>query len=303
MKIFLFHRVNPLNDPLWPAIHPRQFLKQISFLNKQFEIVNLESFLIKKQTFTSKKPLASIVFDDGYIDIRDYAIPILGRFDIKPSIYVVSNCIDEGQVIWTYLFDYVFQNTRKTNLLINLEGKSISYNWPNKKDKFTTAKNLKIVLKKTNIENRVRLLNEIVEQFSDVEYPKSPYLNWQDLRDLQNEGVIIGSHSANHELLDQIEDMNLLEYELKHSRNRIKEELGQFPETISYPNGNYNDTVQDFAKKVGYKFGLAVNQKKYDPSVDGLYEIPRIELFNEPLWKTKLRISGRIQSIKRIIGR
>jgi len=42
----------------------------------------------------------------------------------------------------------------------------------------------------------------------------------------------------------------------------------------------------------GYKFGLAVNQKFYNSVTDDLFAIPRVELYNEPMWKCKLRISG-----------
>jgi len=77
--------------------------------------------------------------------------------------------------------------------------------------------------------------------------------------------------------------------------------LGHFPTTISYPVGSYNETTKRISKEVGYKIGLAVNQNIYDPDKQDLFEIPRIELYNEPWWKTRLRITHTLENIKSII--
>jgi hypothetical protein len=44
-----------------------------------------------------------------------------------------------------------------------------------------------------------------------------------------------------------------------------------------------------------------VGEKSYDPNKYDLFEIPRIQLGNEPWWKTKLRINSTFESIKSIL--
>lgn len=303
MKIFLYHRINIDSDPLWPSIHPDLFYKQIKFLNKNYKILNLEESLCSESNKNTHNKLASIVFDDGYKDLLQYAVPILNEFNIKPSIYIVTDTIDKGQLIWTYLFDYLFTNTKKKKLSITFGNKPIKYNWKNLNRKLQIARKLKIILKKTDRINRIKIMQSIEDQLDDVKMPNSPYLSWDDLRLLSKQGIVIGSHSANHELLDQIIDDKEINYELNHSAQRIKSELGKLPETISYPNGNYNKKVIEMTKAAGYTYGLAVKQKSFNPVIDNLFEIPRIELFNEPMWKTKLRINGTITQIKSILKR
>jgi hypothetical protein len=65
--------------------------------------------------------------------------------------------------------------------------------------------------------------------------------------------------------------------------------------------GSYNEKVQQLSKENGYKLGLVVNQDEYVPDKTNLFEIQRIELYNEPWWKTKLRITNRLEKIKKII--
>jgi len=78
--------------------------------------------------------------------------------------------------------------------------------------------------------------------------------------------------------------------------------LGFFPKTISYPVGSYNNTTIRLSKEVGYKIGLAVKQDVYSPKEDGIFEVPRIELYNESWFKTRLRISHTLEKIKKIVN-
>jgi peptidoglycan/xylan/chitin deacetylase (PgdA/CDA1 family) len=89
--------------------------------------------------------------------------------------------------------------------------------------------------------------------------------------------------------------------ELTASANRIKEELGYFPVSISYPVGSYNHTTVALSKKAGYTMGLAVKQTTFDPQLDDIFEIPRIELYNESWFKTKVRILNVLEKFKTLI--
>jgi hypothetical protein len=42
----------------------------------------------------------------------------------------------------------------------------------------------------------------------------------------------------------------------------------------------------------GYDYGLAVNHATHNTHSGNKFEIPRIELYNEPFWKSLIRIEG-----------
>jgi hypothetical protein len=77
--------------------------------------------------------------------------------------------------------------------------------------------------------------------------------------------------------------------------------LGYFPLTISYPVGSYNSTTIEQSQLAGYKIGLAVKQKVYDPFQDSNFEIPRIELYNESWLKTRLRIENVVGRVSKLL--
>lgn len=295
MKIFLFHRVHPAKDLLWDPINPKIFDEQLAYLSKKYEIVALEDYLDGSIKVSGKKELAAIVFDDGYRDFLEYAFPILQKYKLPSSLYVVTAGIDEQKLIWTYQLDYLFINSHK--LILELEGQQ--YNWETNEERIAFGKILKPKLKKYTYTQRQEVLEAIHYQLNDVVLPQNMYLNWHELRGLQQENVYISSHTVTHPMLASIEDEKLIEYELTHSAHRIKEELGYFPKTISYPIGSFDNRVTDIAKQVGYTYGLAVEQRAYKEEQDSLFAIPRIELYNESLWKSKLRATEVIQTIKK----
>lgn len=103
-------------------------------------------------------------------------------------------------------------------------------------------------------------------------------------------------------MLASIESRAVLQQELEHSRDRIEKEIGSTPIAISYPIGSVNDIVVEGAKRTGYQLGLATGQRACDTAANAdPFRIPRIELYNESWWKTRMRISGHLETIKRWI--
>jgi peptidoglycan/xylan/chitin deacetylase (PgdA/CDA1 family) len=160
---------------------------------------------------------------------------------------------------------------------------------------------LKPFLKKISSENRNKVLKKISETYTDVVIPKL-MMNWDEVRELKRQGHYIGSHTVTHCMLGTMSDELEIKNELFSSAQKIKTELGYFPITISYPVGSYNETTIKISKDVGYKIGLAVGQDVFRPKNDDIFEVKRIELYNESWFKTKLRISNKLENFKSLIG-
>lgn len=302
--IFLFHRVNPVRDPLWDPMDPVLFEKCISYISNKYTIVSLEESLAKGFPSSIKRP-AAIVFDDGYKDNIQFAVPILQKYKCPCSFYIVTDCIDKDIVTWTHLFEHLFKKTKKERIVIEsdtIPDALLGVVWNHENEKLQYASQLKPLLKTLPHVEREKILQQIITQFDDVvELPKDIMMNWNDIRTLKAMGYTIGSHSVTHAMLGTIEDSNVIHRELHFSAQRIQEELNEFPLTISYPIGSYSDAVLKQSKEVGYSFGLAVHQSCYNTKVDNIYAIPRIELYNESWLKTRMRISGVLERIKKII--
>lgn len=302
VRNFLFHRVSNEVDALWPPMKPEFFQRIIQYLTTKFKLINLEDLLtdnIENEKVT--KPLATVLFDDGYKDNIEYAAPILKKYNCPASFYIVTDCIDRNIPTWTYILDYSVQNTLKPSVELTFDYvpeaiKKVELG----KVLHPSVKKLKPWMKTLPNSQRIQIMQAICDQTNDVSIPRHEMMSWRDIKELAGDGFIIGSHSNTHPMLSQLEDHDKIEAELRTSYVKITDQIGHSPTTISYPIGAFDKRVMNLSEKVGYKFGLAVGQRFYNTKTDSLFAIPRIELYQQPWYKTQARINGIYTILKRI---
>jgi peptidoglycan/xylan/chitin deacetylase (PgdA/CDA1 family) len=248
---------------------------------------------------TYKESIATISFDDGYKDNIEFAKPILDKFKIKASFYVVTDCISQNIPIWTFKLDETLKHYH-SNIRIPAKNGLEDFLIENKFVFPNQASILKSNLKKLSFEKQQAFLSAFYK-LNNSPISRVSMMNWDDLRLLKGEGHYIGSHTCTHPMLGAMSDVNDIYRELEKSRNDIEKELGVIPKTISYPIGSYNPSVSKIAKSLGYEVGLAVDNRVYDTRVHDNFSIPRIELYEENILKMLLRSTGITSFVKSII--
>ncbi len=110
------------------------------------------------------------------------------------------------------------------------------------------------ILKKHDFPFTVFLYGEgIVKKFSN-------YLTWEQVKEMQQAGVDFQDHSFSHHRLarkpngmDEEQYRKWIRDDLAENSALLKEHLGYLPDILALPYGEYNNTVLDEAKKLGYK--------------------------------------------------
>lgn len=300
---FLFHRVNPIRDVYWDPMDVKLFEKCVRYISSHFKVVTIEEIALSDDRFTNAN-YATITFDDGYKDNIDYAASVLDDFKCKASFYVVTSCIEHNIPTWTKRLDSTIKhsNKKRISLSFGFIPESLRNNHINtEREKVVLLSRLKAIIKQLSHENRKTILDYIFTTYYEKE-PLPVMMNWQDLSELKSYGHQIGSHTESHFMLGTMSDENEIRQELEGSAKLIHDRLGHHPIAISYPVGSYTATVIKMSKTAGYKLGLAVQQRIYNPLSDNEFEIPRIELYNESWFKTRLRITNKLEKIKKTIG-
>lgn len=302
--ILLFHRVTPVRDKMWDPMHPELFENILRYVQRKFHTIQLNELLFDTPA-QSSKPLAAITFDDGYHDFLDYSMPLLQKFNLPATLFVVTGCIENNTPPWTYLVDYLFENSYKLQLsnfkFPDLPSEFQSAKWLNKDQRMNYGKRIKQYLKWIPSGKRQVIISSLVDNFNDVKKPDGMMLTWKELNEIKAAGIEIGSHSITHSTLASVEDENELKQELEVSAKILIEKLGIISPVFSYPCGSYNERVKTFTQNAGYKAGLAVNGRLYNPSKDDLFEVPRIELYNQSWIKTKMRMNGTVSFVEKIL--
>jgi len=91
--ILNYHSIHPTYSF---STKPVDFQKQIELLQVYFKVISLSEFhnLYRSGTL-GKDNYAIIAFDDGYEDNFIYAFPIIKKFKIKPTIFIVTGFVNK----------------------------------------------------------------------------------------------------------------------------------------------------------------------------------------------------------------
>ena len=102
VPILMYHYIGYNPDPADKAryilaTNPDNFKQQMKYLSDQsYQTISLDTLYaaLKKQTTLPSKPII-LTFDDGYEDFYTNAYPLLKKYNLKSTLYVIVNAVDK----------------------------------------------------------------------------------------------------------------------------------------------------------------------------------------------------------------
>lgn len=253
--ILMYHRI--LQEPLLPGIPPEIFAQHLEYLKRHFRVIPIAQMVEELKTDSLQPYSVAITFDDGHSDFFQNAWPLLKKFNLPASIYVTTGFIDQQHWLWPDLLRYLLMTTKATTVEIaNVGNLSLVDD-----QLLTTWNTLGDFCLSLDTDARASFLHQLGHQLGVVipSQPQAPFapLTWHQLREMQKEGLDIGSHSVSHPILSALSEPEL-KYELLYSQQRIFEEIGEKPKGICYPNGMARDTSENVEASASeiYSYGL-----------------------------------------------
>ncbi len=102
------------------------------------------------------------------------------------------------------------------------------------------------------------------------------YINWDQIRKLKEEGVVIGAHSHTHAHMPDI-SIEEVRNEIETSNKIFLNELGEIPTLFAFPYGETTDEIIELVKE--YKFKVAFGQHSgIINETSNMYYLPRFSL-------------------------
>ena len=102
------------------------------------------------------------------------------------------------------------------------------------------------------------------------------YINWDQIRMLKEEGVIIGAHSHTHAHMPDI-SIEEVRNEIETSNKIFLKELGEIPTLFAFPYGETTDEIIELVKE--FKFKVAFGQHSgIINETSNMYYLPRFSL-------------------------
>ena len=102
------------------------------------------------------------------------------------------------------------------------------------------------------------------------------YINWDQIRKLKEEGVVIGAHSHTHAHMPDI-SIEEVRNEIETSNKIFLKELGEIPTLFAFPYGETTDEIIELVKE--FKFKVAFGQHSgIINETSNMYYLPRFSL-------------------------
>lgn len=82
------------------------------------------------------------------------------------------------------------------------------------------------------------------------------YLGWDEIRELEGHGVVIGHHGAAHAHLSRMSSPDALK-DIRRASRRFEAELGHVPKLFAYPYGEYSPALERVIRRQGFSAAFA----------------------------------------------
>jgi peptidoglycan/xylan/chitin deacetylase (PgdA/CDA1 family) len=293
--VVMYHYVRDTSRTPWPkirALRTDDFKRQVDAMTEQFEMATLESALeFLEGRFMPKRPMCLLTFDDGLKDHLANVMPILLETGVQGVFLLPTGALEERRVasvhknhflLASLSFDKYCQEFAD-RLVEEDPGMSLDvsesevrhvYRW----DPIPVA-TLKYII---NFRARPAVIARILDGLfaehvcEERAFASDFYLTWDDARQMQAAGMVMGGHSHQHLSLTGLSQDELW-CDLTRCVEIMRARLGaQLAWPFSYPFGAHDDLIVEHIRQLG--FDCAFTTVQGPNAVDtGLFRIRRVD--------------------------
>jgi len=250
VQFVAWHRIVPDFEGMRRKVIPglltstATFDRQLAWLGRNYRFATIpEALDVLSGRARASRDLCVLTFDDGYADFLEHAVPVLRRHGAPGIIYVPTGFVESGVPLLHDRLYHVLRIAADRNLAVREIGGG----------PLVTAA-LEDALRGDVIWALERLLEtrprelclqvaQALESCLGVDPREvlvdSRLLSWEELRAVRAAGFEVGAHTVDHACLPN-ETAQEVDRQLRLSREKFREELGEEVADFAYPNGWYS---------------------------------------------------------------
>jgi len=295
LSIFIFHRVRPQPDPLFPEEPDvARFDTLLGWIGDWFKVLPLAEALERLGRRSLPARAAAITFDDGYADNLLCALPVLQRHRMHATFFIASGFLDGGRM-WNDTVIEAVRNTRLERLDSGLDGLP-SLPLGSTAERRAALDRLIAAVKHLAPAARADAVARLVERCK-APLPDDLMLSSAQVRALHTAGMGIGAHTVSHPILAR-STADAARREIADGRAQLEALIGERVGLFAYPNGkaasDYRREHVDMVRELGFDGALSTNWGVNDAGADP-YQLARFTPWDRTRWRFGLRMLGNLR--------
>ncbi len=291
-QILVYHRVNDENDPMFPGIPTDVFTQQMEYIADHYTVCSLTEVLQRLQSDDLPIDLLTITFDDGYRDNYSNAFPVLKRLGLPATIFLATDVIGTGRVLW---HDRVFAAFRTTQarVLRGWDGDGRNYPLVSGAEKSTALHHFLKFLWSLDDDAKSIWITKLVDRLGVDEQTINPelMLDWGHVKAMSEHNIEFGAHTVSHPILSKVSTQRAWE-EIHTSKKLIESKIKLPVRHFAYPVGRAVDfTLQtkDLLREAGFESAVTTISGSNDSDRD-LFELRRATPWDHEIDSFALRL-------------
>jgi peptidoglycan/xylan/chitin deacetylase (PgdA/CDA1 family) len=264
-------------------LHRPLFERLMTHLAANYRVVPLSRIVewLDGQAPAPERAVA-ITFDDGFRDVLTDAAPVLKQLGLPATLFVATDFVFKGELLWPDRLSAAFTLTRETRLDLDIGGETTRLAFSSRDERAGACATLTARAKLLTPAERRRLVDDVVDMLGLR--PADLETAWEGLRPLEPDelpalrdfGIAVGSHTCTHPILARLSPGEQAR-ELSESRRLLENATGEACDHFAYPNGSPGDFDQQTRQSVmdaGYRCAFTTIKRRVARE-DNRFEIPR----------------------------
>lgn len=290
LMILTYHRVLEHPDPLLPSEpDAARFAAQMAVLATHCSVLPLPEAARRLREGTLPAAAVCITFDDGYRNNLDVATPVLQRYGLPATVFVMQNAIEAG-IMWN---DLVIEAVRQAPATLDLSMVGLgNVALPPSAERAPFVLKVLEAFKYRSMLERWTGARELYQRIVAASPPRL-MLNESELQRLVRAGIDVGGHTVNHPILATLPD-DEARREIVDGAEWLARVIGRWPVSFAYPNGrpgrDFGATHMRIARDAGFELAVSTEwscaTRESDP-----YALPRVSFCDSPASRLAWRIT------------
>ncbi|HKQ60683.1 MAG TPA: polysaccharide deacetylase family protein [Candidatus Polarisedimenticolaceae bacterium] len=273
VQILVYHRVGDSDDAFLPCTPRATFERQMEHLAAEYRVCGLEEAAERLRRDDVADATVVLTFDDGYRDNYTHAFPILRRYGLTATIFLATDAIGTGRILWHDRVFRAFAATRRSELR-EFGPQRATHPLGTADERAAARSHVLEFLRRLTPEQRASWLDRLVEQLGVDEPAAVPelMLGWDEVREMQRAGLSFGSHTVTHPILATLAP-DEARRELIASKAEIERQLERPVTTFAYPNGrrsDFDESSKRLLAETGYTLAVTTLPGANRPAADPL---------------------------------
>lgn len=280
----IYTRAQPFSA--WHHMSAERFEEQIAYMARRYHCISAANLLENLARGRNDPYSVVVTFDDGFASNLHVALPILQRYQVPATFFIISGMLESNGFMWPDRLACIIGGAELQES--HFEGVTLMLR--DATEKGAAYRSLVKVCKALPVDERNLYLEQLAQclRVDEAAFPQQPW--WDDYRIMsgaevrllsQSPLVEIGAHTMTHPVLSRTDTAHARQ-EITESRQALEKLLGKV-RYFAYPYGGSDDYTalhRQMCIDAGYEAAFSAKMGAVIRNTDR-FEIPRMGIGGE----------------------